>query len=95
MSKLTPKISAPPAPRMPNLGGHTDGVQKGGHARGGALAQPGRSVGMGNPQGRMPLQSPPTNVTGRKIGQPVPETSAAATKKPNRKGGANFYGDFQ
>lgn len=66
MSKVTPKISAPGRPKMPNTGGHTDGVQKGGHGRGGSLAKV-QQVGKGNPQGRMPLQSPPANVTGTKM----------------------------
>lgn len=92
MSKLSPEICAPGSMKMPS-GGHTDGVQKGGHARGGALANAGRTVGKGNPQGRLPVQSPPANVTGQKIGQSLPNISNAASKKPNRKGGANFYGD--
>lgn len=51
------------------------------------------SVGMGNAQMLMPLQHPPANITGQKIGQQVPNTAAAATRKPNRKGGAAFYGE--
>lgn len=93
MSKVLPKISPPGSIRMPQGGGHTDGIAKAGNPRGGALAKV-KGVGMGNPQGRMPLQNPPANVTGMKIGQPNPQTGAAATKKPNRKGGAAFYGEM-
>ena len=94
MSKISQKISKPGSAVMPNTGGHTDGSQKGGHARGGPLANPGRSVPAGNSLNRLPVQSPKANLNGQKIGQPVPDTSAAATKKPNRKGGAAFYGDL-
>jgi hypothetical protein len=92
MSKVTPKISPPGSITMPS-GGHTDGVQKGGHNRGGALAQPGRSVPMGQAQGRLPIRKPTANLANTTIGQPNPQTGAVATKKPNRKGGAAFYGE--
>lgn len=93
MGKLNTKISPPGSIKMPSGPMHTDGVQKGGHARGGALAQPGRSVPMGNPQGRMPIRKPSANLANTTIGQTLPNTGAAATKKPNRKGGAAFYGE--
>jgi hypothetical protein len=88
MGKLNIKISKPGSAVMPNTGGHTDGIKKGGHAHGSKLANPGRSVGTGNPQGRMPLQSPPANITGSKAPK-VPNTSAAATKQKRNP----FYGD--
>jgi hypothetical protein len=65
-NKVAPNICAPGSMTMPS-GGRTDGIKKGSHARGGALAQPGRTVGKGNPQGRLPVQSPPANITGRKV----------------------------
>lgn len=107
MSKVLPKISAPGSIKMPS--GSRD-PNKGEHARGGALAKPGRSVPTGQSQGRMPLQNPPSNVVGGKIGQreaappgpgarirPITQTptvgNPVATKKPNRRGGAAFYGE--
>jgi hypothetical protein len=90
MSKVLPKISAPGSIKMPQ-GGHD--TSKGEHARGGALAQPGRSVPMGQAQGRLPIRKPTANLANTTIGQPNPQTGAAATKKPNRKGGAAFYGE--
>ena len=92
MGKLNIKISPPGSIKMPT-GGHTDGVRKGGHSRGGPLANPGRTVGAGASLGRLPIQNPPANQVGQRIGQPDPDTGAAATKKPNRKGGAAFYGE--
>ena len=90
--KLTPNICAPGSMKMPQ-GGQTDGVKKGSHARGGSLAKPGRSVGTGNPLGHMPVRKPTGGIANTKVGQANPNTSAAATKKPNRKGGAAFYGE--
>ncbi len=84
---------------MPNLGGHTDGSAKGGHARGGALAKvkpAGTSpTGKGGNAGSfMPeINNAMANLTGPKIGQQNPNTAAVATKKPNRKGGSAFYGE--
>jgi hypothetical protein len=94
-NKVTPKISSPGAGKMPNTGGHTDGSIKGGHARGGPLAKPGRSVGMGDSGMRMPVQSPKANIGNQRVGQPDPQTGAAATQKPSkRKTPAPFYGEF-
>lgn len=54
-----------------------------------------KNVGMGAAQGRLPVQSPPANVTGMKVGQPNPQTAAAASAKPKRRGiGAAFYGEY-
>ena len=92
MGKLNIKISPPGSSVMPNTGGHTDGIQKGGHAHGSPTARvslPPKGASLG----RLPLQSPPANVTGQRIGQPNPQVGAAASKKPNRKGGAAFYGE--
>lgn len=91
MGKLNQKISAPGSAKMPNTGGHTDGVQKGSHGRGGALAKV-KPAGAGDSGLRLPVQSPKANLASMKIGQAVPDTSAAATKKPSRKGLAAFYG---
>ena len=93
MSKVTPAICPPGSMKMPSGPMHTDGIQKGGHGRGGTLANPGRSVGKGNPQGRLPIRKPSANLANTTIGQSLPNTGAAATKKPNRKGGAAFYGE--
>jgi hypothetical protein len=93
MSKISQKISKPGSIKMPQGPMHTDGIEKGSHGRGGQLANPGRSVPMGNSLNRLPIQSPKANLNGKKIGQPNPDTSAAATKKPNRKGGSAFYGE--
>ena len=84
MGKLNQKISLPGSSKMPTTGPHNPKV--GIHPSGGALANPGRSVGMGNAQGRMPLQSPPANLVGSKAPK-VPDTSAAATKRKH-----NYYG---
>lgn len=92
MSKILPKISAPGSSKFPNGGGHTDGVQKGGHARGGALANPGRTVPKGATLGRS-ATSPTNNIVGTKVGQPNPDTSAAATKKPKTRAALAFYGE--
>jgi hypothetical protein len=51
-----------------------------------------KPVGMGFKGFRLPVQSPQANIKGMK--QPkVPSTAPAATKMPNRKGGANFFGE--
>lgn len=94
-------------PHNPNVGTSGKGIApkpKGGAALPGndrpsapeqaALARV-KNVGMGQTQGRMPVQNPPANVVGQKIGQPEPQTSAAATQKPaRRKTPAPFYGEF-
>jgi hypothetical protein len=92
MSKIIPKISTPGSAVMPNTGGHTDGSQKGGHARGGALANPGRTVPKGPALGRS-ATAPTNNIVGTKIGQPNPDTGAASTKKPKTKAALAFYGE--
>lgn len=93
-NKVAPKISAPGSSKFPNTGGHTDGIQKGGHARGGPLAKV-KPAGTGDPAGRLPVQHPTANQANKRIGQPNPDTSAAATAKPKRKGlGAAFYGEL-
>jgi hypothetical protein len=89
-SNLSPKISPPGSIKMPSGGRNTD---VGRRATGGVLAKPGRSVPNGQTLGRLPIQNPPANQVGNKIGQANPQTAAAATKKPNRKGGAAFYGE--
>lgn len=54
-----------------------------------------KNVGNGQALGRLPVQNPPANQVGNKIGQPNPKTVAAATSKPKRKGiGAAFYGEY-
>lgn len=85
-------MKSPGSGVFPNRGPHSPNV--GTHGKGGALAQPGRSVPMGKADGRLPIKNPPANVVGQKIGQSNPNTAAAATKKPNRKGGAAFYGEM-
>lgn len=68
MSKVIPKISKPGAAKMPNTGGHTDGIKKGGHAHGGALAKvsmppSGASGGIPNP-----VQKPNSGLRGKAVG---------------------------
>lgn len=93
-NKVAPKISAPGSSKFPNTGGHTDGVKKGSHARGGALAKV-KPAGAGDPAGRLPVQSPTANIASKRIGQANPDTTAAASVKPKRKGlGAAFYGEM-
>lgn len=54
-----------------------------------------RNVGMGKADMRLPIQNPPANQKGMKVGQPNPNTGAAATSKPKRRGiGAAFYGEY-
>lgn len=92
MSKVIPKISSPGSMKMPSGGRHTD---VGRRATGGQLAHPGATAGKGNPQGRLPIHNPPANQVGNKIGQPNPDTGAAASTKPKRRGiGAAFYGEY-
>ncbi len=82
---------------MPQGGRNTS---VGEHGRGGALAKPGRSVSS-SPTGKSgsagsftPVQNNAmANLANKRVGQAVPDTSAAATKKPNRKGGSAFYGE--
>lgn len=94
-------------PHNPNVGTHGSGLAPKpsgganllGNDRPSMPAQGGLArvsgVSKGAAQGRMPVQSPPANVVGQKLGQPNPQTSAAATKKPKRKGiGAAFYGEY-
>src|SRR5258708_29920389 len=65
------------------------------HSRSGVLAKPGRSVPTGKNQGAIPLRKPPAGLANTKIGQQNPQTGAAATSKPRRKGlGAAFYGEY-
>lgn len=52
-----------------------------------------KGVGTGDTGGRLPVQHPTVNLVGKRIGQANPDTAATATKKPNRKGGAAFYGE--
>ena len=50
--------------------------------------------GVGGPAGSfLPVQKPVAGVASQRIGQSNPNPAAAATKKPNRKGGAPFYGE--
>lgn len=91
----------------PNVGTHGSGIApkpKGGAAikgndRPSMPVQAGlarvSNVGNGQAAGRLPLQNPPANVVGNKIGQPNPQVAAAASQKPKRKGlGASFYGEY-
>lgn len=53
------------------------------------------NVGTGQNQGAMPVQKPPAGLQNARIGQQNPQTSAAATAKPKRRGiGAAFYGEY-
>lgn len=96
-NKVIPKITAPGSAKMPTTGPHNPNVGRRGV--GGQLAKVkgvGSSPsGASGPAGSfMPVQNNAmANLTGAKIGQPNPNTAAAATKKPNRKGGAAFYGE--
>lgn len=72
----------------PVFGGQTDGVRAGSHSRGGTLARPGRSVPMGAAHDRLPLQKPPANQVGIRLGQTNPASftppgPAATAIKPN------------
>lgn len=96
-SKLGPKISAPPSDKFPTRGPHNPNVGSHGKTRNlanvrGAASSP---SGKSGPAGSfLPVQNNAlANLTGTRIGQSNPNTSAAATKKPNRKGGAAFYGE--
>lgn len=54
-----------------------------------------KNAGMGDVGRRLPVQSPTANIVGQQIGQPNPNTAAASTAKPKRKGlGAAFYGEL-
>ncbi len=83
-SGMAPK----PTGGAPILGNDRPSMPSQGHARV-------KGVGTGPSLRRLPLQSPTANVVGQTIGQPNPETGAAATAKPNRKGkGAAFFGEY-
>lgn len=100
-------IKMPTGTRNTEVGKHGSGIApkpKGGAAikgndRPSMPAQAGlarvANVGNGQALGRLPIQNPPANQVGNRIGQPNPQTAAAATSKPKRKGlGAAFYGEY-
>lgn len=92
MNKVAPTIAGPGSIKMPSGSRNTD---VGRHATGGQLARAGRSVPNGKADMRLPVQHPTANQVGNKLGQPNPETGAAATTKPKRRGiGAAFYGEY-
>ena len=85
-------MSLPQGPsRQPNLGRHGGG---------GALARVKgagtSSSGKGGPSGSfMPVKNNAmANISPRQVGQSLPDMGPTATKKPNRKGGAAFYGEI-
>jgi len=95
-SKLAPKISAPGSDKFPTSGPHNPNV--GSHGKTSKLANvkaapTSGSGATGSAGSFMPVQNNAmANLRG--AAQPkVPNTAAAATKKPNRKGGAAFYGE--
>jgi hypothetical protein len=95
VGKLNQKISAPGSMKMPQ-GGQTDGIKKGSHARGGQLSKvQGVSSAPAGTNGASftPVQSQRAGKAGKHLGQSLPDLSPVSTKKPNRKGGSNFYGD--
>lgn len=91
-------------PHNPNVGTHGGGLapkpkQSGADRAASAPEQAGlarvKNVGTGKNQGSMPLQKPPAGLQSQRIGQQNPNTSAAATAKPKRRGiGAAFYGEL-
>lgn len=54
-----------------------------------------QATGTGDSARRLPVQHPTANIVSKQVGQPNPNTAAAATTKPKRKGlGAAFYGEL-
>lgn len=89
-NKIAPKISSPGSAKMPTKGPHNPNVGKHGGAQKvnvkAAAPSPGGSF--------LPVQNNAmANLRNQSVGQQNPQTAAAATKKPNRKGGAAFYGE--
>lgn len=86
------------APRNAGPGQRTDKLsmpEQGGLAR--VQGAGSSSSGPSGPSGSfMPVQNNAmANLRNTKVGQPNPNTSAAATTKPKRKGiGAKFYGEY-
>ena len=82
-----------PFMQMPQ-GGHTDGVKKGRHARGGARARV-KGAPTGDSALRLPVHHPTANIANAQVGQPNPNVAAAASSKPKRRGlGSAFYGEY-
>jgi hypothetical protein len=94
MGKLNQKMSPPGLMKMPQ--GPSNSTNKGSHARGGQLAKVksvSTAAGGTNGASFTPVQSQRAGKAGNTIGQSLPDLGPVATKKPNRKGGSNFYGD--
>jgi hypothetical protein len=67
-------------------------TQAGEHARGGSLAKVKGASSAASGGIPNPVRKPNSGLNNKRVGQAVPDTSAAATKKPSRKGLAAFYG---
>src|SRR5262249_34393673 len=76
------------------LGNDKPSLPQNGPARIGT--QPASPAGVSGPAGSFtPVKKPVSGLANQRIGQKNPETAAAATKKPKRKGiGAAFYGEY-
>ena len=75
-----------------NKGGRNATTEESRHGGGGALAKV-KSAPKGASLQRLPVQHPTANQVGSKVGKSAANTGAVATKQPNRKGGAAFYGE--
>lgn len=96
-NKVAPKISSPGSIKMPTKGGRNATTNAGTHGSGQTGLARVKSAGKGPAiASNLPLRTNAMrNQQGAKIGQPNPQTKAAATTKPKRKGlGSAFYGEY-
>ena len=92
-SKVIPAIKSPGSDKMPTGGTHNPNI--GIHAGSGKLASV-KPAGAAPAAGSfLPMQNNAmAGMRGPKLGQGQINTSAVATQKPKRKGGAAFYGEM-
>jgi len=92
MSKVAPKISAPGSMKLATGTRNTD---VGKHASGQALAKVKPAKGAPSAGSFLPVSKPKAGLASQSVGQPNPQTGAAASAKPKRRGiGAAFYGEY-
>ncbi len=98
VNKVAPRISAPGSDKFPTKGPHNPNVGTSGKTSKLASVKGAPTSGSGaagSAGSFMPeINNAMANLRGARIGQKNPDTAAAATKKPNRKGGAAFYGEM-
>lgn len=92
-------------PHNPNVGTHGSGIAPRNASAGqrtdklsmpaqGGIARVKNASNAPSAGSFLPVQKPKAGLQNQPIGQQVPSASAVATRKPNRKGGAAFYGEI-